>query len=273
MRARLTRFLFRWSKMLRDYPVAFDAQREKVALQGGDLIVADERTVFLGIGNLSEEAAARKLARVLDMDVISVQMPASHSRRGGGSIWNPLRTQFLHLDTIFSLVGPRHALAVPYFLEISHSGHDPLSELLGQLAEESVERRGYYESLSERLAAVGFVKRYRARSGDIDPTVRDVKLVDYVRSLGYRVTHVGGNPPKDESTQHVVERVLRELRFQGGNVVAIRPGEVIAYDGNRHTLAALQEDGIAVSTFPGSELLRWHGGPHCLTLPLERGPS
>ena len=48
------------------------------------------------------------------------------------------------------------------------------------------------------------------------------------------------------------------------------PGRVIAYAGNPATRAALEADGIAVETFPARELWAWHGGPHCLTQPLER---
>ena len=64
--------------------------------------------------------------------------------------------------------------------------------------------------------------------------------------------------------------VLPELRGQAANVVALEPGRLIAYAENEHTLKALRAAGNDVKTFPGSALVRWHGGPHCLTLPLER---
>src|SRR5690606_26634602 len=49
----LTAFLFRWSPMLRGVPIAFDAREAGVLLQGGDLIVADEQTLLLGVNNLT----------------------------------------------------------------------------------------------------------------------------------------------------------------------------------------------------------------------------
>jgi arginine deiminase len=61
-----------------------------------------------------------------------------------------------------------------------------------------------------------------------------------------------------------------ELRRQGANVVQARPGRVIAYAGNPATRAALEADGVGVDTFEARELWAWHGGPHCLTQPLER---
>jgi arginine deiminase len=95
-------------------------------------------------------------------------------------------------------------------------------------------------------------------------------LVDYLRSLGYKIHYIGGEPPETDVLKHVVEHVMREVRFQGGNVVATRPGRLIAFEGNNHTLEELRASGIQVSTFPGHELAKWHGGPHCLTMPLER---
>ncbi|HEV3164244.1 MAG TPA: arginine deiminase family protein, partial [Isosphaeraceae bacterium] len=77
----LLRFALQWAPSLRRYPVAFDAAAARVYIQGGDVIVVDERTLFLGVGNLTDEAAAPKLARVLGMDVVSVQLPGGGDRR------------------------------------------------------------------------------------------------------------------------------------------------------------------------------------------------
>ena len=65
--------------------------------------------------------------------------------------------------------------------------------------------------------------------------------------------------------------VLPEHEHQAANVVATSPGNVIAYEGATQTHAALRRAGIHVTTFPGRELWPRDGGPHCLTMPLERG--
>jgi arginine deiminase len=67
-----------------------------------------------------------------------------------------------------------------------------------------------------------------------------------------------------------METAYLELRRQAANVVQARPGRVIAYAGNPATKAALERDGVAVDTFEARELWAGHGGPHCLTQPLER---
>ena len=62
----------------------------------------------------------------------------------------------------------------------------------------------------------------------------------------------------------------REQWSDGSNFVAIAPGEVIAYERNDITNAALIEAGIKVHIIPSSELSRGRGGPRCMCMPLER---
>jgi arginine deiminase len=57
----------------------------------------------------------------------------------------------------------------------------------------------------------------------------------------------------------------------GVNVVATRPGRVIAYAENRATNARLRRAGFDVVCVPGLALSRGRGSPHCLTCPLARG--
>lgn len=64
----------------------------------------------------------------------------------------------------------------------------------------------------------------------------------------------------------------REQWDDANNLLALRPGTVVAYDRNVATNERLAAAGIRVLTFPGSELGRGRGGPHCLSCPLSRRP-
>ncbi len=85
----------------------------------------------------------------------------------------------------------------------------------------------------------------------------------------------------------------REQWGSGCNFFAVAPGQVLAYERNEHTMAALEreggfrivaaddlladrervtEDERVVITFQGSELVRGGGGPRCMTMPVLREP-
>jgi arginine deiminase len=62
----------------------------------------------------------------------------------------------------------------------------------------------------------------------------------------------------------------REQWDDGNNILALKPGVVIAYNRNTCTNRNFREAGIEVLEFEGSELGRGHGGGHCMTCPLLR---
>jgi arginine deiminase len=120
----------------------------------------------------------------------------------------------------------------------------------------------------ELMPQVGWVTRYAAGTGQATPL--GVKLVDYFRAQGYQIISVGGEQGALPVEKYAIERAMYELRWQGANVVQLRPGRVIAYEHNVHTNEALRRAGVEVLTFPGDLLSLRNGGPHCLLLPLVR---
>ncbi len=269
----VARLIFQFADELKQFPIVFDAAKEGVFLDGGDTIVLDEKTLLLGVGNRSSRDAAPKLAQKLGMDVIAVAMPPADKPSG-------LNRQLLHLDSIFNLVDEKKVLAVPYFLEKRYSESNPVKPILLGLAaqtdqirlaqpEREMSKTDDLRLTVELAPQVGWVTKYEAGSGKATPL--DMKLVDYFRERGCQVVYVGGEQGALPLEKYVIERAMYELRWQGANVVQLRPGRVIAYEHNIHTNEALRRAGVEVLTFPGELLSINNGGPHCLLMPLVRG--
>jgi arginine deiminase len=271
----LLRFCYAHSPLLDRYPVVFDAMEEGIGLEGGDFTVVDRNTIFLGHGNRTDPRIAPLLAQRLNMDVLAVQTVKRDfirpARLGVQVPMLELQLLLLHLDTYFTLVAPGHALTVPYLLEKERAEDNPLARYIrGARAQNMLDEEEAEKGLT-MLKEFGKVKLCRAGTGKVDD-LGDIKLVDYLKGKGYRFTWVGGARPAGDQGAYAafMETAYPELRRQASNIVQARPGRVIAYAGNPATKAALEADGLAVDTFPARELWQWHGGPHCLTQPLER---
>jgi dimethylargininase len=65
-----------------------------------------------------------------------------------------------------------------------------------------------------------------------------------------------------------------EFATLGCNVLAVRPGVLVAAAGNQETRRSLEAIGCEVHVFEASEIgVNGSGGPTCLTLPIRRAPS
>jgi arginine deiminase len=272
----LLRFCYAHSPLLDDYPIVFDAVEEGIGLEGGDAMVVDKGTLYLGVGNRSDPRIAPILARRLNMDVLAVQtVKQDYIRPARPGLQLPvaeLKILLLHLDTYFTHVAPNHALCVPYLLEAAYADDNPLSRFVRGARSQTMLDPDDADKALTMLREFGKVTLYAAGTGKAD-TLGNMKLVDYLKTRGYRFTFVGGARPAgdQDAFRHFMTVAYPELRRQASNVVQAQPGRVIAYAGNPATAAALAADGIKVDSFGARDLWQWHGGPHCLTQPLERG--
>ena len=143
----------------------------------------------------------------------------------------PQARTFMHLDTVFTQVD-KNKFAI---------------------------HKGCYE----KLKIFRVTKDYN-NEGKVKVLELDQKLEDVLESyIGLPVTLIpcGGDDTISAD---------REQWSDGSNTVALGPGEVIAYERNDITNAALIKNGIKVHIIPSSELSRGRGGPRCMCMPLVR---
>lgn len=99
----------------------------------------------------------------------------------------------------------------------------------------------------------------------ISPVAEDAAAV-YTPLLPAGLFHLLG-----ELGIRLVEVPPEEFTTLGCNVLAVRPGVLVAVAGNERTRHALEAIGCDVRTFEAGEIgLNGSGGPTCLTLPLLR---
>ncbi|EON77300.1 Arginine deiminase [Lunatimonas lonarensis] len=201
-----------------------DNQSSPPCIEGGDLIILSEKAIAVGDSERTDERAIYHLAKQLISEgtierVYKVQLPKKRN--------------FMHLDTVFTILDENLILTYP-----------------------------------DALEAVVQTSVYTLKSRDNDQvhikkTILQESLADILQLEipHLQIIHTGnGNP----------DYALREQWFDGANVLTIAPRRVISYSRNKHTNRALRDVGVEVLEIPSSELSRGLGGPRCMTMPISR---
>lgn len=256
--SRLLRAVFELHPSLHTVKVFADlADDPEVTIEGGDVLVADQETVLVGISQRTNEAGADRLAQFLFN-----KTPVKRVVK----VFIPKQRAFMHLDTLFTFIDKGVVLTMPYFwskpevyAEVARRAN-LLNEKMGsesrQVADEWVQEPPRIEVLVKGEAQP---KRYKnAMTGLQAEGVIDKALF---------VCGAEGSWPTPE--EHVA-RALTEQWNDAANVFCLSPGTIVAYKWCTRTVSHLQDYGVDVLELDGVELMKGRGGARCMTFPVRR---
>ena len=212
--------------------------------EGGDVQIARHDLLCIGNGirtnRLGADFLAHTFAREREKFNIIVQELPHHPE------------SFIHLDMVFTFLGPHRCMAYEPMLKKSGSFADKHTTLISVESGKTTTQE--FGNILQALAAVGM---------DMEPVI------------------CGGDDPWAQQ---------REQWHSGANFFSLGPNKVIGYQRNTHTIDALDKAGFAilpaedicsgkvnmhdydsfVAAFSASELPRGGGGARCMTMPIAR---
>lgn len=199
-------------------------------IEGGDIIVINDKAVAVGRSQRTRAASIATLAKRLFNKGLAERVY---------EIPIPDKREYMHLDTVFTIVDKGLVVAYPEVISDVKRvvRHEPLSQ-----------------PYTGEISSIAFEE---------NRTFNDI-LKDEFGHL--TVVNTGSGKEK----RGYLRYASREQRADGTNVFAIAPSVVITYDRNTHTNDALKAEGVRVIPTPGSELVRGLGGPRCMTMPIRR---
>lgn len=268
---------------------------EKYLMEGGNIIILSEDAIAVGVGNedfLYSNRTTRPAFRLLIRKIFG----DPHNPINKVYLVNvPDLRGFIHLDTVFNMLGPKSAIVMPYIFgyprpSVATSAKHVLQRFVQWLrtnmginqtdlnripTAEHFEHAGKVEVYDrDHINQCGIVERCPIPSRYF----LDQLVADGLLDLN-KITWVGGNADNYISPYEHLKTALFEQHNMAGNIFAVSPFNVIAYHRNNTTLNKLDtlihslSNEAHLELMSSNEIRTDNGGPHCLTMPLLRKDS
>jgi arginine deiminase len=204
------------------YPViSMDRDSRPQRIEGGDVVALGVGRLAIGWSERTSFDSIKCLAEILLQKHEYVEVYA---------IPIPPRRAYMHLDTVFSLVGEGTAVVYPGALDAE---------------------MGFYRLFREEERGGASMRVEFSRES----------FIDRLRQEGFEIILTAAGD---------LDRAIMEQFADATNTLAVENRRVVAYRMNEATNGALEAAGIQVLKVEGGELVKGRGGPRCMTMPIAR---
>ncbi len=262
-------------------------------MEGGNVIVLSEEAIAIGVGKhdfLYSNRTTRPAFELLVQKLFEGDKTKKLRRIYMVNV--PDLRGFIHLDTVFNMVGPKSAIVMPYIFGypdpgVEESATQVLQRFVGYLRKSMGGNQTDLSNIPSRemFGHAGKVevydRDYIQQSGQVKRLPQparyflDQLIEDGLLDLN-NVTWIGGPMENYITPYEHLKVALFDQHNMAGNVFAVKPFRVIAYHRNARTVEALRHQMRALSPdahlalMSSNEIRTDNGGPHCLTMPLSR---
>jgi arginine deiminase len=271
-----------------DLPSMQERDNQRYILEGGNIQIYD-KIVAIGMGspdadyaNRTNDAGAEAATREL------FQADKENKIEEIVHVYLPDLPINIHLDSVFNMVGPKSAVAMPYIFGYPEKPEKYIKPLMDHLRSEMLEAGADPCSLpkdtdySKWGTAKVYTRESLSRADDFESGGREVNFFDYLVEQGQldldKVAWVGGEPDEFMGPIFHLMRAFQEQSSLGANVFTVAPFQTIAYHRNEYTYRSLDKVVSSqsrlgkVMLMSSNELRTMWGGPHCMAMPISRQP-
>ncbi|MDW3651699.1 MAG: arginine deiminase family protein [Bacteroidia bacterium] len=282
-------------QLVRDIESDYTASglHEHLLLEGGNILVLSEEVIAIGVGRYEYLYSNRTTRQAFELLVKEIFEKDKSKKIQKVYLVNvPDLRGFIHLDTVFNMVGPKAAIAMPYIFGHPDPGEiGTPKEVLQKFVRWLRDTMGVIQTDLSRIPSqehfefAGRTEVYERdhynKTGQVERNPRPAKyflnqLIEDDLIDPNMITWIGGSPDNYVTPFEHLRVALFEQHNMAGNVFTVSPFRTVAYHRNEITTNALKENLASYSEhshlqlMSSNEIRTDNGGPHCLTMPLVR---